>query len=357
MRIRGVVSRLALVAGTSTCLFAPGLQAQEPATDSLAARTPHPDLENPAVTGHNRLPPYATMTRFPDSESAVRAPGTTGRATSPWVQSLNGSWRFHWVSNRADRPKDFWRADFDDASWDLIPVPSNWEIIGYGVPIYTNIPYPFDPDPPLVPVEWSPVGSYRQTFEVPDAWRGMRVVLHFGSVKSAGYVWVNGQEVGFTKGSKTPSEFDITPYVRVGETNQLAVEVYRFSDGAYLEGQDYWKISGLERDVLLFALPEVHIADFEAKPEFEPETGNGRLTVEAVVSNESGRRADRTIRIDLLDEEGTSILPDRLESSVSVDASLQAKTIAFAEIPAPAPWTAETPNLYTLVLELSLIHI
>ena len=318
-----------------------------------SARSPHPDLENPDVTGHNRLPPYATMTRFPDWESAAGSPGTTGRSASPWVRSLNGSWRFHWVSNRADRPKDFWRTGFDDSTWDEIPVPSNWEIVGYGVPIYTNIPYPFDPDPPLVPVEWSPVGSYRRSFEVPDAWRGMRVVLHLGSVKSAGYVWVNGQEVGFTKGSKTPSEFDLTEFVRFGESNSLAIEVYRFSDGAYLEGQDYWKISGLERDVLLFAEPEVHIADFEARPEFDIESGNGLLTVETVVGNQGTGRAARTVRIDLLDDRGRSVLPARLESSVSVaDPGSQAVTSVEAEIRAPAPWTAETPNLYTLTLEL-----
>ena len=134
-------------------------------------------------------------------------------------------------------------------------------------------------------------GHIRRSFEVPDEWRGMRVVLHLGSVKSAAYVWVNGQEVGFTKGSKTPSEFDLTRFVRFGESNSLAIEVYRFSDGAYLEGQDYWKISGLERDVLLFALPEVHIADFEAKPEFDADTGDGRLTVESTVASRASGRA------------------------------------------------------------------
>ncbi|MCL7982554.1 MAG: hypothetical protein M8862_08515, partial [marine benthic group bacterium] len=240
-----------------------------------AERTPHPELENPAVTGRNREPPHATWTKFPGQGAAIAAPGTTGRATSPWVHSLNGNWRFHWARDRTDRPTEFWSADFDDSGWAEIPVPSNWEIVGYGVPIYTNIPYPFDANPPLVPVEWSPVGSFRRTFEVPESWRGMRVFLQFGSLKSAGYVWLNGREVGFAKGSKTPAEFEITDQIEFGVENTLAVEVYRFSDGAYLEGQDYWKISGLERDVLLLAAPPVHVRDFEARPAFDPESGEG----------------------------------------------------------------------------------
>ncbi len=345
-RIHAPVAALLL-----SLVIAADLVAQDNQSGDVA-RSPHPDLENPAVTGHNRLPPSATMTRFPDRESAAGSPGTTGRATSPWVRSLNGSWRFHWVRDRADRPKEFWQNDFNDTAWDQIEVPSNWEIIGYGVPIYTNIPYPFDPDPPLVPVEWSPVGSYRRSFEVPDEWRGMRIVLHLGSVKSAGYVWVNGEEVGFTKGSKTPSEFDLTEFVRFGESNSLAIEVYRFSDGAYLEGQDYWKISGLERDVLLFAVPDVHIADFHARPEFDAATGDGRLKVATVIGSQATGQSARTVRIDLLDEQGRSVLPARLESRVRVDAGSRADATVEAEVRAPAPWTAETPNLYTLTLEL-----
>ena len=350
MLIRGRATAFLFI--LALCVLPSQASAQKVAAEGASVRSPHPDLENPSVTGRNRMPPHATMTRFPTWESAVGSPGTTGRAASPWVKSLNGDWRFHWVRNAEDRPKDFWRDDFDDTAWDLIEVPSNWELVGYGVPIYTNIPYPFDPDPPRVPVEWSPVGSYRRSFEVPADWNGMRVLLHLGSVKSAGYVWVNGQEVGFTKGSKTPSEFDLTDYIRSGEPNSLAIEVYRFSDGAYLEGQDYWKISGLERDVFLFAVPEVHIADFEVRPELEVASGNGRLTVDAVVRNEGADRASRTVRVDLLDADGRSVLPARLEASVEVDAGSQADARVAASVPTPAPWTAETPDLYTLTLEL-----
>ena len=146
----------------------------------------------------NKEPARATFYPFADREDALsRDPGR-----SPFVQSLNGTWKFHWVSDPADRPADFFRAGFDDTAWDEIPVPSNWEVLGYGIPIYTNIPYPFPADPPFVPRDWNPVGSYRRTFEVLESWTGMQVFLHFGSVKSAMYLWVNGQEVGYSQGSK-----------------------------------------------------------------------------------------------------------------------------------------------------------
>ena len=347
---RGALHGLPRLAVLPLLLSGGALMAQEPA--AAAGRAPHPDLESPAVTGHGREPPHATLVRFPDRARAIDAPGTAGRAVSPWVRSLNGEWRFHWVRNRAYRPAEFWREEFDDSSWDLIPVPSNWEIVGYGVPIYTNIRYPFEPEPPLVPVDWSPVGSYRRSFEVPAAWNGMRVFLQFGSVKSAAYVWVNGREAGFTKGSKTPSEFDITPLVRFGASNTLAVEVYRFSDGAYLEGQDYWKISGLERDVLLFASPPAHVRDFEARPELDPVDGSGRLTVSAVVRNDDSKDVSRTMRVRLADPAGRPAFPDAAEASIRVASGSEATVELSIPIPSPAPWTAETPNLHTLSLEL-----
>jgi beta-galactosidase len=342
--------RVALFAGALS--LAAAVAAPAAAQVATRDRPPHPDLENPSVTGRNRLPAHATYFPFPDRESALASPGTPGRAVSPRVRSLNGAWRFHWVRNAADRPQEFWREEFDDAAWDLIPVPSNWEIMGYGVPIYTNIPYPFPPDPPRLPVEWSPVGSYRRGFEVPADWRGMRVVLHFGSLKSAGYVWVNGREVGFAKGSKTPAEFDVTGHVRFGATNTVAVEVYRFSDGAYLEGQDYWKISGLERDVLLYAVPEVHLADFEARPALDAAYRDGRLRVEVRLRNAGRDAATRTVRAELFDREGRPALAGPVEATARTPAGGESAVALAADVAGPAKWTAETPALYTLLLEL-----
>jgi beta-galactosidase len=180
----------------------------------------------------------------------------------------------------------------------------------------------------------------------------MRVFLEFGSIKSAAYVWVNGRRVGFAKGSKTPSEFDITEHVRIGEGNTLAAEVYRFSDGAYLEGQDYWKISGLERDVFLSAAPAVHIRDFEARPAFSPESGNGRLTLSAMVRSFETREVVRTVRVRLADPDGVEVLGGAKDVVVRVPPGSERKAEISTELSAPLPWTAETPYLYTLSLEL-----
>jgi beta-galactosidase len=320
-----------------------------PAAAPAQERSAHPDLENPSVFERNREAPRATFTPWPDRESASAG----GPDPSPFVQSLNGVWRFHWTRNPANRPSDFFRAGFDDSAWDEIPVPSNWELLGYGVPIYTNIPYPFPPDPPRVPHEWNPVGSYRRAFMVPEGWDGMQVFLHFGGVKSAMYVWVNGERVGYSQGSKTPAEFNITPFLVSGE-NELAVEVYRFSDGAYLEGQDYWKISGIERDVLLMAAPSVHVRDFVVRPELDAAYENGRLTVEAELRNVLARPVvAHRLTVELLDPQGRAVLEQPLTTTFRVDADGTDMVSLAGAVPSPARWTAETPSLYTLILTLS----
>ncbi len=312
-------------------------------------RVGHPDLENPSVFERNKEPPRATFVPFADRESALsRDPGR-----SPFVQSLNGPWRFHWVSDPADRPTDFFRTDFDDGSWDEIPVPSNWELLGYGFPIYTNIPYPFPPDPPRVPDDWNPVGSYRRAFTVPDGWAGMQVFLHFGSVKSAMYVWVNGQEVGYSQGSKTPAEFNITPFLKPGD-NMLAVQVYRFSDGAYLEGQDYWKISGIERDVFLTAAPGVYLRDFRARPELDVDFVDGLLTIDADLQSAllrpvSGYR----LTAELFDGDGETAMDAPLTTRFDLEEAGAAHVTLQGTVLSPRTWSAETPDLYTLVLTLA----
>ncbi len=317
------------------------------ATHGQEAAIP-PEIENPAVLGINRELPRATFTPFPDRVSALEG----SRLDSPFIVSLNGTWRFRWTRAPADRPTDFHRKDFDDSSWDRIPVPSNWELHGYGVPIYTNIPYPFPPDPPHVPRDWNPVGSYRRTFDVPEDWDGMQVYLHFGSVKSAMYVWVNGQMVGFSKGSKTPAEFNVTPYL-TGGRNVLAVEVYRFSDGAYLEGQDYWKISGIERDVFLTASPGVHVRDLELRPELDSLYVDGRLTVDVEVRNVMARPAAAHVSAELLDPDGAPVDAGSLFTTVRLEPGGDDIVTLSGEVAAPDQWTAETPNLYTLLLTLA----
>ena len=215
-----------------------------------------PDWENEQLIARNKLPPRATGWPCPSREIAL----ADDAADNPWVLSLNGPWKFHWAADPASRPKDFFAPGFDADGWDTIPVPSNWQMHGYGVPLYSNIPYPFKKNPPRVTDEppqhftnykqRNPVGSYRRTFTVPTSWKGRRIVMQFDGVDSAFYLWVNGRQVGYSQGSRTPAMFDVTEYVHPGE-NLVAAEVYRYSDGSYLEDQDFWRLSGIFRNVWL----------------------------------------------------------------------------------------------------------
>ena len=178
-----------------------------------------------------------------------------------WSQCLNGDWQFYWVDQPSKAPVDFYKTEYDASSWTTIKVPANWELNGYGVPIYVNVANEFRPnDPPMAPIVDNPVGCYIHEFEIPQNWKDRRVYLNFGAVKSAYYLWVNGQFVGFTEDAKTNSDFDITTFVHPG-TNKLAMKVYRFSNGSYFECQDFWRLSGIERDVTLYSKPMLNIYD------------------------------------------------------------------------------------------------
>ena len=308
------------------------------------------DWENPGLLGRNKEPDHCTLMPYPNREAAME--GT--REASPHHQSLNGTWRFNWVGRPADRPQDFYKFDYDDAGWDTIPVPSCWQMQGYGIPIYTNVRYPFPADPPHIPHEYNPVGSYRTTFEVPADWQGRRTFIHFDGVKSAFYIWVNGKEVGFSKGSMTPAEFDLTPYLQEGR-NLLAVEVYRWSDGSYLEDQDMWRMSGIFRDVYLFSTPEVHLRDFFARCAFDAAYRDASLTVTAKVRN-YGDDTSGTYRIEatLLDAVGNAVSGDPLTGADVPEIGAEAEQMVEFQAPVSAPrkWSAEDPYLYTLVLTL-----
>ena len=317
-------------------------------TATVEAQQP-PDWENPAVFAVNKEPAHATLFPYENRGLALaRDP-----ARSAYFQSLNGVWRFRWVRKPADRPLGFFREDFDEVGWDEIPVPGNWELHGFGVPIYLNIPYPFEPNPPFIHHEYNPVGSYRTGFAIPSHWADRRVILHIGSVRSAMYVWVNGRQVGYSQGSKLPAEFDVTPFVRDGE-NVLAVQVYRWSDGSYLEDQDFWRLSGIDRDVYLVAQPQVHVRDFHAVAGLDSLYRDGALDVRFDVENRGAVEARAyAVLVDLLDEDGASVMPGGpLGRDVSMGVGRRT-SVGFREtIVRAAPWTAETPNLYTLLITL-----
>ncbi|HPR88092.1 MAG TPA: glycoside hydrolase family 2 TIM barrel-domain containing protein [bacterium] len=308
-----------------------------------------PDWENPAVFGINKEAPHVTYVPFADAGAALQNDGRH----SPWVQSLNGPWKFNWAPRPADRPADFFKPDFDASAWKEIQVPSNWELQGYGQPIYVNIPYEWtrNPDPPHVPHDHNPVGSYRRTFTVPENWTGREVFIHLGAVKSGFYIWINGQLAGYSEDAKTPAEWNITRYLQPGE-NLVALEVYRWTDGSYLECQDFWRISGIERDVFLFAAPKLRIRDFWARAGLDSSYSNGLLNLEVDLLNlDVKKKSDRcSIEARLLDSQGNEVWQG--SQTVEMKGRTTAQVTLMQNIPAPRKWTAETPNLYSLVLSL-----
>jgi len=299
-----------------------------------------PDWENPLMIGKNKEDARAVY----DDES------------SPFRQNLNGMWKFHWVSRPADRPMDFYRPEFPVDHWDEIPVPSVWQLHGYDVPIYTNIRYPKSIGTwrlPRISRKHNPVGSYRRTFIVPPEWRDREIFIHFGAVKSAFYLWINGREIGYSQGSMTPAEFNITAFVREGE-NTVAVEVYRWSDGSYLEDQDMWRLSGIYRGVFLRALSKVHVRDFYVHCELDREYKDARIMIRAKVRNcGETDAATHRLEVSLLDVHGGHVGGPVIMTGKAAPVG-KGESIVEMEAPVscPAKWSAETPVLYTVILEL-----
>lgn len=311
------------------------------------AAEPSLEWENPQVTGINKEAPRATRSWYTDATKALAA----DPAASPYWQSLNGQWKFHWVAKPADRPQDFFRTDFDDAAWKTIPVPSNVELHGYGIPIYTNIPYPWGkPTPPLVPADNNPVSSYRTRFVLPEGWQNRQTFIRFDGVSSAFYLWVNGQKVGYSEDSRTSAEFNITKYVKPGE-NLLAVEVYRWSDAAYLEDQDFWRLSGIFREVAILSTGDLHLRDFWARPELDGAYRDAELKINVKVRNLAAAAKEFSIEAALLDE-GHAEVVRPITRSGKVDANGECSLDLAMNVANPKKWSAETPSLYPLVLTL-----
>ncbi len=305
------------------------------------------DWENPAVFEINKEEPHATFTSFKTVEKALRQ----DKSQALNVLSLNGSWKFKFVKNVASRPMDFYKNNVDVSAWDNIPVPGNWEMYGYGYPRYNNMVYPFPKNQPVIDDTYNPVGSYVKTFTVPADWNGKQVFIQFGAVKSSFYIWVNGQKVGYSQDSKLPSEFNITKYLQKG-SNKLAVQVFSFSDGSYIEDQDFWRLSGIQRDVLLIARESVHITDFFANAGLDASYSIGLLNLDVDIRNLSGKTAERyTVGYRVLAKDGREVLEGNSPITVKKGTieSLQLKNTLHGV----AKWSAEDPNLYTLLLTLT----
>ena len=316
---------------------------------SACGERPEPiPWEDPAVFAENKEAPRASFTSFATWADALGARAEK----SPFRLNLNGYWRFHWVPRPAERPRDFFEADFDASGWDVIPVPSNWELEGYGYPVYRDEFYSFPPNPPFIPHDDNPVGSYRRTFEVPADWDGREIFLHFGGVYSAFFVWVNGERIGYSEGSRTAAEFRITEAVQRGP-NVVAVQVYRWSDGSYLESQDFWRISGIDRDVYLVSMPATYLRDFFAEATLDDGYEDGLLRLTVSVANRGlGAGGPHEVRYELLDPDGRSAWPEPRVLALEVPAGGEAAAVDSVLVPQPLHWSAETPSLYRLVMSL-----
>lgn len=309
-----------------------------------------PDWENPKMIQQNKEKAHTCFYPYESLEKAkLNDPNQSKR-----IQYLNGKWLFEWSENPISRPKDFYLETYDKSDWDSIAVPSNWELQGFDVPIYVNIPYEWtkNPKPPKVPKDINPVGSYFREFDIDNDWLNSNIFVHFGAVKSAFYLWVNGEKVGYSQGSKLPAEFDITQFVKQGK-NTIALEVYRWSDGSYLECQDFWRISGIERDVYLISRPRLFIEDFEARTSLNEDFTEGYLDLNVDLQNRSKDFIESSTVVARIFRNGKQIKKTFMSGKKFFTGEKRQIHKQFS-IPYPDLWSAEEPNLYELTLELKV---
>jgi beta-galactosidase len=316
------------------------------------------DWENPQLTALNTEKPHTTMVVCPDAASArsVGIAVNDERVKSPWYRSLNGNWKYHYSESPQERVAGFFKPDFDDSAWPVIPVPSNVEMEGYGIPIYKNITYPWRPvKAPMIPQDFkfNTVNSYRHTLDVPQEWAARRVLITFEGVNSFFYLWINGQVVGFSKDSRTRAEFDVTKFVKPGK-NSLAVENFRWCDGSYLEDQDFWRMSGIFRDVYLWSAPLQHIRDFEIKTELDAAYLNADLKVSLQLNNAGKAAAGLTVEASLADPKG--MLSTMTSKPTVVAPGAEATVDLSAKVDQPRKWSAEDPYLYAMLITLKDAH-
>ncbi|MGM8361980.1 glycoside hydrolase family 2 TIM barrel-domain containing protein [Flavobacterium sp. ARAG 55.4] len=334
---------------------------------SLSIFSQQNEWENPAVNQINKMAAHATFYSY-ENEALAKE---NNREKSSWFQSLNGDWKFSWAPKPADASTSFQENNFNTSSWKNIDVPSNWEMRGYGIPIYTNSTYPFFSDFPFINHHDNPVGHYVKTFDLNDSWKDKDVILHFGGVSSAFYVWVNGTFVGYSEDTRLPSEFDITKHLVKGK-NKIAVKVYRWSDGSYLEAQDHWRMSGIEREVFLQAVPKVRLSNFTVRTDLDKNYENASLQIRpAFVANIANKYIEKvghfgdnplqttvdnwTLTTQLLDARGAAVGDANVMKLQKYFGEYypQRDNVDFAmietQVKSPKKWSAENPYLYTLL--------
>ncbi|NDW08554.1 glycoside hydrolase family 2 TIM barrel-domain containing protein [Dysgonomonas sp. 520] len=313
------------------------------------------EITNPKLTNINREPARASFTSYTNEENALK----NERSSGSFYLSLNGKWKFNYAETIDEAPKDFMKPSYNVGNWADISVPGNWERQGFGVPIYVNVSYEFispghkpywdKPNPPYVPKEWNPTGSYRREFVLPDNWSGKEIYLSSDGAKSAAYYYINGTFVGMNKESKVPARFNITEHVKPGK-NIIAVQIHRLSDATYLEGQDFWRISGFERDVYLYAQPKLRIQDFGVKTPLSADFKNGLFDLNVKLGSATQQKESGSVSYKILDSKGKEIASaQKTFSDIGPQENLTFPTYTIQNV---AHWTAETPNLYTLLVTL-----
>lgn len=305
---------------------------------SATASAATPEWLNPEVNQVNRLPMHAAFHAYTSSDKAKAG---NPKADSNYL-TLNGDWKFNWVRNADEAPADFYKLQYDDSNWDMFQVPGNWELYGYGNPIYVNTNYAWrnygEKNPPIVPTNNNNVGSYRRVFHIPADWKGKDIIAHLGSMTSNVYLYVNGKFVGYSEDSKLEPEFDITKYIKPGEDNLIAFQIYRWCDGSYLEDQDFFRFSGVARDSYLTAREKTRINDIRVNGDLTDDYKDGRLAVTVDLKGKGN------VKLALTNAEGVEV--------ASADLSGSGKLSTVMEVSNPAKWTAETPNLYKLTATL-----
>ena len=326
--------------------------------DSLGGAPVPPEIEDPEVFAINKEPAHATLMPYADLGEALAA----NRHESSFCRSLNGMWKFHWVSWPQARPVDFYKPAYDVSGWDEIPVPSNWQLLGYGTPYYRNLGYTFKRDFPKVMStppknftayeERNPVGSYRRDFDVPADWNGRQVFIAFDGVDAGFFLWVNGHKVGYSENSRNVAEFDITKYINPGR-NMVAVEVYRYTTGSYVEDQDMWRLSGFFRNVNIWSAPVKHIRDFFITTNLDDTYINATMDVTAKIKNYGSKPAKASkLLVTVYDGERVVASYSPVNGVPALKPGEEVPVRLSFPVENPEKWTAETPKLYTTVLTL-----
>lgn len=315
-------------------------------TDSFLSN-PYKYIENVNVLETNQQEGHAVCVPYSDVNEAIQS----NRLQNKNVLSLNGNWKFHLANIPEGTPAGFFESGFNDKNWSSISVPSNWEMQGFGDPLFRNTVQPFHPNPPFVPREYNPTGSYRKTFALPSGWKGKSVFLRLEKTASASFVWINGHEVGYNEGAQEPAEYDVTAFLKPGK-NLLAVNVYKYSAGGYLESQDYWRLAGIFDDVWLYATPDVHLFDWYATTDLDENYENAKLNLQITINNQSAiRKTNYSVRTSLFNSEN-KLIQSFTSDPFQIDAKSRQIIQLSSLVKNPLKWTAEMPNLYHLTMEL-----